>query len=550
MDPSPAPGRSTPVLAPADWAIGSFTETAPWLVEPDSMPWRTGIVELRRHVRAGVPALVSTRRIPPAGRMATVVASIGGALALWQLVERRRGGSESRAGLSRRLRIAFSNLGPTFIKLGQIISAGEGIFPAELVSEFRLCRDRMPAEPFGVVRATIEAELGGPLGRFFAEIDPEPVAAASIAQVHRARLVDGTDVVVKVQRSDVDRVVRRDLAVLAWLAPLLVGRIPVSALANPPALVELFAETIVEELDFRLEAENMLDVARVLAACDQRALVVPRPHPTLVSRRVLVMEPLDGFGWTEVDQMRSAGIDTTAVLRSGLIGFLEGAVLFGVFHGDLHPGNLVVLGDGRVGLLDHGITGRLDHHGRLAFLRLLVAGTANDPKGQLAALRDLGALPEDVDLDQVLSDLGLDRPPRDPLEMSPDELVAEIREMTKSLLGYGARMPKELMLFVKNMLFLDEAVSTMAPDIDVIGEVLRLSAYFTERHGSRIAADIGIDPTQIRVDPDGLRAALGVVEPVDRITYRDLQERRELMRRRMEGHRRRSTSERRRPWRR
>jgi hypothetical protein len=87
MDPSPAPGRSTPVLAPADWAIGSFTETAPWLVEPDSMPWRTGIVELRRHVRAGVPALVSTRRIPPAGRMATVVASIGGALALWQLVE-------------------------------------------------------------------------------------------------------------------------------------------------------------------------------------------------------------------------------------------------------------------------------------------------------------------------------------------------------------------------------------------------------------------------------------------------------------------------------
>jgi ubiquinone biosynthesis protein len=548
MDSSPASARPTQLVAPSDWAIGSFTETAPWLVDPDAMPWRTGIVELRRRVRGGVPALVSTRHVPPVGRMATVVGQIGAALGAWQLVERRHGGAESRAGLSRRLRIAFSNLGPTFIKLGQIISAGDGIFPAELVAEFRLCRDRMPAEPFAVVRATIEAELGGPLERFFAHVEPEPVAAASIAQVHRARLIDGTDVVVKVQRSEVDRVVRRDLAVLAWLSPLLVGRIPVAALANPPALVELFAETIVEELDFRLEAENMLDIARVLAACDQRALVVPRPHPTLVSRRVLVMERLDGFGWTEVERMRAAGIDTTAVLRSGLIGFLEGAVLYGVFHGDLHPGNLVVLADGRVGLLDHGITGRLDQRGRLAFLRLLVAATANDPRSQLAALRDLGALPSDVDLDQVLHDLGFDRPPRDPLEMSPDELVAEIREMTKSLLGYGARMPKELMLFVKNMLFLDEAVATMAPDIDVIGEVLRLSAYFTERHGSRIAADIGIDPTQIRVDTDGLRAALGVVEPVDRITYRELQERRELMRKRMESHRRQGGRERRRPW--
>ena len=111
---------------------------------------------------------------------------------------------------------------------------------------------------------------------------------------------------------------------MAWLAPHLVGRIPVAALANPPALVELFAETIMEELDFRLEAENMLDIAMTFAALDQRDFVVPRPHPTLVTRRMLVMERLDGFNFGDVDGMHAAGIDTEAVVRAGMIGFLEG----------------------------------------------------------------------------------------------------------------------------------------------------------------------------------------------------------------------------------
>ena len=161
------------------------------------------------------------------------------------------------------------------------------------------------------------------------------------------------------QRPDVATLVRRDLAAMSWIAPLLVGRIPVAALANPPALVELFAETIVEELDFRLEAQNMLDVARVLAETGQHAIVVPRPHPSLVTRRVLVMERLDGFAWGDADAMRAAGIDTEAVLRAALIAFLEGALLYGVFHGDLHGGNLFVQPDGRVALLDFGITGPL-----------------------------------------------------------------------------------------------------------------------------------------------------------------------------------------------
>ena len=258
--------------------------------------------------------LITPRRFPPGRRGVVVAARLARAVGPW-LWRRKRGRAEGAAGiadLSRRLRLAAELLGPTFIKLGQIISSGEGLFPPELVEEFKRCRDQVPAEPFDVVRATVEAELGRPLEEVFASFDRSPIAAASIAQVHAARLHTGEDVVVKVQRPDVGRLVHTDLRAMAWLAPHLVGRIPVAALANPPALVELFADTIVEELDFRIEAANMLDVAAMLHDLGQDGYVVPRPHPELVTRRVLVMQRLDGFKFDDVAGMREAGVDTAA----------------------------------------------------------------------------------------------------------------------------------------------------------------------------------------------------------------------------------------------
>src|SRR5450755_3656799 len=168
-----------------------------------------------------------------------------------------------------------------------------------------MLRDRVPPEPFDVVRRVVELELGRSLGDVFTSFERTPIAAASIAQVHAARLRTGEDVVVKVQRPQVARLVREDIRAMSWLGPRLIGRIPVAALANPPALVELFAETIIEELDFCLEAQNMLDIARVLAETEQRATIVPRPHPTLVTRRVLVMERLDGIPWDDVQAMHA-----------------------------------------------------------------------------------------------------------------------------------------------------------------------------------------------------------------------------------------------------
>jgi ubiquinone biosynthesis protein len=528
------------VATPLDLGVGAFSADAPWTVDPDRCTWRPGIDRLRARTRAEVPRLLRRRRLPPGGRVVRVGAELGLAIGRWYIGARRRGGTESRADLSHRLRDAFERLGPTYIKLGQIISSGEGIFPPELVAQFRLLRDQVRPEAFADVRAVIETDFGRPLEELFSSFEPAPVAAASVAQVHRARLCTGERVAVKVQRPTVAALVRTDLAAMSWIAPVLVGRIPVAALANPPALVELFAETIVEELDFRLEAQNMLDTARILAETgESAAMVVPRPHPDLVTRRVLVMEELEGFAFDDVAGMRAAGIDTEAIIRAGMVAFLEGAMLYGVFHGDLHGGNLIVMRDGRVGLLDHGITGRLDERGRLAFLRLLLGGTVNDLRLQLTALCDLGALPSDTDIDAIIRDLKLDRPAMDPTKMTPDELLAEIRELTKALLATGARMPKELMLFVKDMLFLDGAIATLAPDIDLFAEVTHVATYFATRHGDRIMADIGIDPRATRIDLDGFKASFGLPPETPSLTYRELQQRRQVIQRRMEAHRRR-----------
>ncbi len=520
----------------ADQDIGSFTSNGPWVVVPDELRWRQGLAAVRRTTHEEVPRLIRHRRLPPGARVVYVARLLGSALLAWYALERRRapGTPASRTGLSRRLRKAFERLGPTYIKLGQIISSGEGIFPEELVREFRLLRDRVPAEAYEDVVKIVEADLGRPLDAVFSDFTTEPIAAASIAQVHAAHLIDGTPVVVKVQRPAVADMVRRDLAAMSWIAPWLIGRIPVSALANPPALVELFAETIVEELDFRLEAENMLDIARVLGRAEERAVVVPRPHPTLVTKRVLVMERLSGFSFDDVEGMRAAGVDTRAVVRACMITLLEGCMLHGVFHGDLHGGNLLVRADGKVALLDYGITGRLTEARRLAFLRLLVGGTLNDVRIQLSALIDLGALPVGIDLEAVITDLELEGPIKDPTNMSSDELTRELQQLVKKLLGYGAKMPKELMLFVKDMLFIDGALATLAPDVDLFAEITWIAMWFAEQHGEKIAAEMGIDLSTAAVDLDGLRASIGVDSSVQTLTHRELQQRREIIRKRFE----------------
>jgi ubiquinone biosynthesis protein len=217
-------------------------------------------------------------------------------------------------------------------------------------------------------------------------------------------------------------------------------------------------------------------------------------------------------------------------------GFTVGCMIHGIFHGDLHGGNLFVLPDGRIGLLDFGITARMTPLQRNAFLRLMMTGSSGDIRGQLVAFRDLGALPPDTDLDEVYIELGLDQTPVDPTSMTQEQLVGEIQKVIKALLGYGARLPKILMLYVKNLMFLDGAIARLAPNLDILGEFANLSIHMATTYGDHIAADLGVDATDLTVDPEAIKAQFGIVDPeMAELTYADLQARRDVIRRRLTG---------------
>ncbi|HVY10872.1 MAG TPA: AarF/UbiB family protein [Mycobacteriales bacterium] len=502
--------------APSDLHLGAFTANGPWLVQPEAMPWRAGLDARREATRQLVPQLVR-HRLLPGWHACRVTAVLVRQVLPWWLLERRRGGDEATSLLAVRLRRAFERLGPTFIKLGQLVASGEGLLPAPLIAEFKKLQDRVAEMPLPAVLRVVEADLDGTVAELFESFDPTPIAAASIAQVHGATLPGGQEVVIKVQREDIATIVRKDLRVMMWLARLLVGRIKAAGLANPPAYVELFAETIVEELDFQLEAQNLLDIAEVLARTEQRQIVCPRPHPSLITRRVLVMERLYGYRIDDVDSINAAGIDTAREMLRGLLSsFFEGAIIFGVFHGDLHAGNTLVTADGRAALFDFGITGRFPEPKRLAVMQMMMASATQDYRAQLSALVDLGMFPAGTDVDAVLADLDLDTLTA-AVTAGPDTavMVDTMKLVFGKLLGHGAKIPKELMLLIKGVIYLDGAITSLAANLNIGEEVGHLFTYMLETHGDALAMALGFDVRLMNIDPKEMMAQMTAMSGLD-----------------------------------
>ena len=241
------------------------------------------------------------------------------------------------------LRRSFVELGPTFIKFGQLVASSPGLFPEVLATEFRRLLDDVPPEPTHRIVRIVERQLGAPIERLFADFDRAPLAAASIAQVHRARLHDGTEVVVKVRRPRLRGKVERDLRLLRLLAGALSRFGALGEAANPVAIVDDLAVTIREELDFRREAHDMAAFAANLTRVgDNTEILVPAPIAGLVGERVLVMTYIEGVPVDDADTLRTAGHDLEDLVRKGARAWMESALVHGLFHGDVHAGNLFV----------------------------------------------------------------------------------------------------------------------------------------------------------------------------------------------------------------
>jgi len=276
------------------------------------------------------------------------------------------------------LRRTFEDLGGTFMKFGQLVASSPGLFGDELADEFRACLDTGPAVAMDEVRAIVEADLGMALEDAFAHFDQVPVGRASIAVVHRAMLHDGTDVAVKVLRPGMDVLVATDLDLLQPLLELVARQTGDQTAGSLLQMFDGFREQIGEELDLRNEARAMVHFRRLLSEVDLPVIAVPEVHTSLCGPNVLTMEFLDGVPIDDLAAAARYGIDPGPLVEQVVRGFLLMTVRWGAFHGDVHAGNLMLLPDARVGVLDWGIVGRLDHDTHRFVIRMFQAVLGDD----------------------------------------------------------------------------------------------------------------------------------------------------------------------------
>ncbi|HVA07795.1 MAG TPA: AarF/UbiB family protein [Acidimicrobiales bacterium] len=289
-----------------------------------------------------------------------------------------RQGALPAAQLARPLRKSFVDLGGTFMKFGQIIASSPGMFGDDVADEFRACLDTGPAVPFPDVRQRVEEDLGRPLGEVFAEFEHEPIGTASIAVVHRATLLDGTVVAVKVLRPNIEHVVATDLDLMQPLMEILVRQTGDQMAGSMLQLLDGFRVQIGEEMDLRNESRSLQHFRRLQSEFDLKLMAVPEPYPELSGRNVLTMEFFDGVPIDDLAKVAELGHNPSPLVQETMRAFFLTAVRWGAFHGDVHAGNMLLLRDGRIGVIDWGIVGRLDPATHRFFISLLAAAMGDE----------------------------------------------------------------------------------------------------------------------------------------------------------------------------
>ena len=431
------------------------------------------------------------RRIARARRYSTIVRiALRHGLGRFLRSRPQRGptSAAARRRLARSLREALDEGGVTFVKVGQLLSTRRDLLPAEFVDELTALQDKANPVPWPEIEAVLTAELGRPIADVFREIDQEPMAAASVAQVHAARLPDGTQVVVKVQRPGIARIVERDLDILFRLADMLETRTAWGRAFGVRGLATGFAEALREELDFTVERDNLQSMAAVLAG--RTTLRVPVPYEG--SEKVLVMARLPGTPLGAAGPVL-ARIDPErrAEIAAGLLdSMLDQILVHGLFHVDLHPGNLLVADDGSLGMLDLGSVGRIDAVSRAAIGQLLMAVGRGDSVAVSDALLQLLDRPETVDereLQRVVGALIV----RYAAPCSTVGVTA-VSALLRTFTAHGLGVPPAVAAVFRAVTTLEGTLSLVHSEFDLVGQA-RATA------GRRIAASF---------TPGNLRSAL------------------------------------------
>ncbi|MGH9182706.1 MAG: ABC1 kinase family protein [Acidimicrobiales bacterium] len=386
------------------------------------------------------------------------------------LVRRR---DRTAAGLAPRIHRAVVALGAPFIKLSQVVASSPGLFPPAISHELRDLLDAAPPEPWPAIRAAIEAGLGAPAESLFESIEADPLAAASIAQVHGATRPDGSQVVVKVRRPGVEHRFLADLRLLRLGARLAERWWSAARVLSPVAIVDDAVATVRRELDFVLEADSMERYAANLGAFGSNERIrVPAVHRDRTGPGVLTMERVEGVKVDDLTGMQLTGLDITGLLKAGVRAWIESAVEHGFFHGDVHAGNLMLDGEGRVAFLDFGIMGELDEATRALVRRGVVALLyRRDFEVVAGCLAQLGAW-AGTDVSTAAAATAIRRL-AEPLLAKP---ISEIdyqdvfAEAVRRAVPHGARLPSSLVLLAKQILYFERYARLIAPDYDILAD--------------------------------------------------------------------------------
>lgn len=373
-----------------------------------------------------------------------------------------------------RLRRSFEQLGPTFVKLGQLLATRPDLIPGDFVEEFRKLHDQVPSLGFAEIEQVLVGHFGRDLNEVFATIDERPLAAASIAQVHQATLKDGSRVVVKVQRPGIESTISEDLGILQLLASLLDRYVPEAKPFNPKGVVEEFAKTLEMETNFVVEANNIRRFQQNFATDPN--IQIPNVFTEYTGRRVLVMEALDGIPLSHRNALDQEGIDPETVLKRGLKAYFKMVFTDGLFHGDLHAGNLFVLPDNKIGLIDFGVVGRLNRKTQTAIANMMVA-LAEEDYDRLAYLHvDLAPYNERVDVDHLARDLRDLIAPYFGLTLKHVNVGRLMLDSTVVASRYGLVLPSELVLFFKSIVTIEGMGRIIMGDFDFMAYSLEFAA--------------------------------------------------------------------------
>lgn len=368
-----------------------------------------------------------------------------------------------------RVRMALEELGPTFIKLGQVVSTHPDLASPELIAELSKLQDKITLIPTEIVKKRIERELGRPVEELFSSFSEKPLAAASLSQVHKARLKTGEIVAVKVQRPGIVQTVEKDISILYELVDLLENKPFKSASYSPKEFVDEFAETIREELDFSLEAKNAEKFARNFEGSD--TVKIPRVYREFTTPRILVTEFIDGIKISNLKKLSGADYDRHAIAANGMDMALKQIFEDGFFHGDLHPGNVFVLSGNTVALIDFGMTGRLDRETMDNLAEVLMSLTRFKVDGIVKGLEKMDIVGPDADTKKLRREIDrlIDRYYGLELhELQVGKILTDVMEVIRK---NNIRVPSEFSLLFKTLITAEGTARSLDPEFNMVEHV-------------------------------------------------------------------------------